>query len=111
MAEQTAIDAVKLELPDATYLTEFGLDDTIIGGLLDSGLTQTGVLLTTWRVIAAKTALATDVSESGSSRNFSQLNTKAMAMVTHFQMLSDREDVLQGTNSRQRFNSYTATRV
>lgn len=64
MAQQSAIDAVKVQLPDEA--SPLGFTDDIIGAMLDSGSTQTKAILAGWRMVAAKTATYTDVSESGS---------------------------------------------
>ena len=109
MADQTVIDSVKAQLPDDP--DSFGFDDIMIGTLLDSGLTATHTTLAAWRGIAAKTALFTDVNESGSSRNLSILNQNAREQVTYWQTQADREDAAAGTNQIARFASHTATRV
>ena len=109
MAQQELIDAVKVQLPDEA--ADLGFTDAIISALLDSGTTQTKAILAGWRMVAAKTATYTDVSESGSSRNMSALNVNAREMISIWQAQSDKEDTNEGTNVRQRFASYTATRV
>ena len=43
MAAQAAIDAVKLQVPDEAE--ELGFDDTDIGILIDSGLSQSRTIL------------------------------------------------------------------
>jgi hypothetical protein len=108
MADQAVIDAVKTELPDEA--SDFGFDDTLIGSLLDSGLSKNKTILAAWRGIAAKTAMFTDVSESGSQRNLSVLNQNAREMVTYWQAQVDREDAQAGTFQKQRFASHTLTR-
>lgn len=95
MADQSVIDAVTVQLPDIAV--SIGVDDSFVGSLLDSGLSQIKTLLTCWRVISGKTSTMTDVSESGSSRNMSVINTNARQQVTYYQMLSDREDNAAGT--------------
>lgn len=111
MAEQAAIDAVKVQLPEEEILTSFGLDDATIGVLLDSGITQSQVVLASWQSIAAKTATYTDVNESGSSRNLSALNANARQMVTMWQTQVDKELNASGGELIRRFNSHTAVRI
>jgi hypothetical protein len=110
VADQSAIDAVKAQLPDEA--DALGVSDTIIGDLLDSGLTQTKTILASWRAIAAKTIMVEDVSESGSSRT-SRLHENAREMITMWQGRSDVEDKLALTDplGRGRFASHKATRV
>lgn len=109
MAEQEAIDSVKLQLPD--NIADFDLNDTSIGLLLDSGLSQTYTLLNAWRVIAAKTSMMTDISESGSSRNLSVLAINARQQVVYWQQMADREDNADGKEQIRRFASHTAKRI
>ena len=105
MADQSAIDAVKLQLPDEA--ADFGLTDSAIGNLLDSGLSQTKVMLAAWRGISAKASTVEDVNESGSSRT-SRIADIAMQQVTYWQGLSDKEDksINQDPAGRQRFASH-----
>jgi hypothetical protein len=110
VANQTDIDAVKAQLPDEAP-TEFGFDDTLIGAMLDGGQTISQSILTGWRAIAAKTALYTDVNESGSSRNLSALNANAREMVTVWQTQVDKEMNAAGTELVRRFTSHTAVRI
>lgn len=109
MADADAIAAVKAQLPDEA--DSFGFDDTMIGLLLDSGLSQNHTILTAWRGIAAKTATYTDVGESGSQRNMSVLNQNAREMVTYWQAQVDREDAQGGASQIARFASYKLKRV
>lgn len=109
MADQTAIDAVTVQLPDIAE--SIGIDDTFVGTLLDAPLSQVKTLLACWRVIAGKTSTMTDVSESGSSRNMSVINTNARQQVTYYQMLADREDNAAGTEQIVHGISTTISRV
>ena len=63
MADQAAIDSVKIQLADEA--DSLGIDDVVIESWLDSGLSQTKAILAGWRAIAAKTVGTEDVSESG----------------------------------------------
>ena len=109
MAADVDIAAVALQLPDNR--ADFGFDDTMIGTLLDSGLTQVHTILASWRAIAGKASTMTDVSESGSSRNLSVIATNARAQVDYWQKMADREDNSAGTEQIPRFRSSAATRV
>lgn len=110
MADQSAIDAVKLQLADEA--TDLGFTDTIIGNLLDSGLTATKAILAGWQSIAAKSAATEDVSESGSSRTL-RLHERAVEMIRTWQAKADLEDKLLLTDplGRGRFASHKITRV
>ena len=88
MADQAAIDSVKLQLPDG--LDTYGITDTIISTQIDS-TTQTKTILFCLKAISAKIASIEDVSESGSSRT-SRFHDRVMAMITNWQHLSDLED-------------------
>jgi hypothetical protein len=111
MAQQADIDSVKVQLPDADILTEFGLDDITLGAILDSGASISQTILAGWRSIAAKTATMTDVSESGSSRNLSTLNANAREMCTLWQTQVDKELNSTGQELIRRWTSYKTTRV
>lgn len=89
MATATEIAAVQLQLPDEAE--SMGVDETIIGTFLDSGLSQTKTILASWRAIAAKAATTTDVNESGSSRTM-PIFDRAKQMVDFWQLRSDTED-------------------
>ncbi len=109
MAEQAAIDSVKIHLADEAV--DLGITDTIIGGWLDSGLTQTKSILSGWRAIAAKTVGTEDVSESGSSRTI-RLHERALELVRDWQARADAEDQQSGTLPAKQFaRQYTITRV
>lgn len=110
MADQSAIDLVKLQLPDEAV--EFGLTDDIIGTMLDSGASQTKVTLHAWRAISAKASTIEDVNESGSSRTTNIANI-ALQQVAYWQTRSDLEDKVPivDATGRQRFASHKATRV
>ncbi|AAN02077.1 gp23 [Mycobacterium phage Barnyard] len=110
MADQSAIDAVKLQLADEA--NDLGITDIAIGAWLDSGLSQTKTILAGWRAIAAKSAATEDVSESGSSRTV-RLHERAVEMIRDWQARSDAEDkaTVTDTLGRGRFASHRATRV
>lgn len=109
MADATAISAVKVQLPDEAV--GLGVDDAYIGSLLDAGKRQSEVILEAYRGIAAKTMMLTDVSESGSTRNMSILNSNARQMVTYWQAIVDKENSSNEVGPIGRFRSYRATRV
>ena len=109
MADQAAIDSVKIQLADEAE--ELGIDDIVIESWLDSGMTQTKSILAGWRAIAAKTVGTEDVSESGSSRTI-KLHERAVELVRDWQARSDAEDQQAGTlPAKQRGASLTVTRV
>lgn len=108
MADPALVASVKAQIPNEAIT--FGFDDTMLGTFLDSGLSVNKTILAVWRGIAAKTALMTDVNESGSSRNMSALNLNAREMVTYWQAQVDREDKQAGTIQVQRFRSHTLSR-
>lgn len=110
MADQSAIDSVKLQLADEA--SDLGFTDQMISDLLDSGLTQTKTILAGWRSIAAKSAATEDISESGSSRTI-RLHERALEMVRDWQGRADFEDksLLTDGLGRGRFASHKATRV
>jgi uncharacterized protein with ATP-grasp and redox domains len=107
VADFAAISAVKLQIADEAE--ELGFDDTIIGTMLDSGLTETKTILAVWRGIAAKSAAVEDVSESGSSRT-TRLFDRAAQMITIWQSRADAEALAAGTLERQRFASHKMVR-
>ncbi len=111
MADQAKIDAVKVQLPDEA--AELGIDDAAIAAMLDppNSLTVTHAILSSYRAIAAKTMMLTDVSESGSTRNMSILNSNARLMVTYWQGIADKEDQSNQVSLIPRFSSHRATRV
>lgn len=109
MADQSAIDAVKIQLPDEA--ADFGVTDTVIGGLLDSGTTQTKTILFALRAVAAKSAGIEDVSENGSSRT-ARLNERVMELIRDWQARADAEDAQAGTLPvRANAKLHTAVRV
>lgn len=109
MADQAAIDSVKIQLADEAE--DLGVDEIVIESWLDSGLTQTKAILAGWRAIAAKTVGTEDVSEAGSSRTI-RLHERAVELVRDWQTRSDAEDQKSGTLPvKQRGASLTATRV
>lgn len=94
MADQVAIDSVKIQLADEA--DSLGIDDVVIESWLDSGLSQTKAILAGWRAIAAKTVGTEDVSESGSSRTI-RLHERAVELIRDWQARADAEDQLTGT--------------
>lgn len=109
MADQAAIDSVKIHLADEAQ--ELGIDDVVIEAWLDSGLSQTKTILAGWRGIAAKTVGTEDVSESGSSRTI-RLHERALELVRDWQARADAEDQQSGTlPAKQRGASRTVSRV
>jgi len=94
VADQAAIDSVKIQLADEA--DSLGIDDVVIESWLDSGLSQTKAILAGWRAIAAKTVGTEDVSESGSSRTI-RLHERAVELIRDWQARADAEDQLTGT--------------
>lgn len=92
MADQAAIDSVKIQLP--SEVAQYGITDAIIGSQLDS-TTQTKTILFFLRAIASKVASIEDISESGSSRS-SNFHSNLMSMITDWQARSDAEDAVLG---------------
>lgn len=110
MATDEAIAAVQLQLADEAI--DFGIDEDLISVWLDSGVTQTKAILSAWRVIAAKSVMVEDVSESGSSRT-NRIHENAREMILLWQARADAEDkaLLTDGLGRGRFASHRATRV
>lgn len=75
MAHQLVIDQVKANIPDDAI--EDNWTDEFIGGLLDSGASISRVTLAFWRGRVAKLSGVVDVTESGSSRQLSNLFNQA----------------------------------
>lgn len=75
MALEADVISVKNNIPDDAEAD--GWDDDYISGLLDAGLTVTKATLSFWTARVGKYASLVDVSESGSSRQLSQLFTQA----------------------------------
>ena len=108
MADQAAIDSVKIQLPSEA--AQFGITDTIIGSQLDSS-TQTKTILFFLRAIAAKVASLESISESGSSRT-TMFHQNLMAMITDWQSRSDAEDAQKDALLPKRPGaSHTSVRV
>lgn len=109
MADQAAIDSVKIQLADEA--DSLGVDDVVIESWLDSGLTTTKAILAGWRAIAAKTVGIEDVSESGSSRT-TRLHERAVELIRDWQARADAEDQQAGSLPvKARGASRTVTRV
>jgi hypothetical protein len=109
VADQAAIDSIKIHLADEAL--DLGITDEIIGGWVDSGLTQTKSILAGWRAIAAKTVGTEDVNESGSSRTI-RLHERALELVRDWQSRADAEDQQFGTlPAKQRGASRTVKRA
>ena len=93
MADQSAIDSVKLQIPNEALA--LGITDEIIGSQLDSGVSQTKTILLMLRSVAAKSASIEDVSENGSSRT-QRLNERVMTLIADWQARADAEDAAAG---------------
>lgn len=106
MAEQSAIDAVRIQIPDEALA--LGVSDSIIGNWLDSGTSQTKTILLALRAVAAKSASIEDISESGSSRT-QRLNERVMSLIADWQARADAEDKQAGVRPNARV--HTAVRV
>lgn len=108
MAEQDAIDAVKVNLPaDAG---EDGFDDVFIGSLLDGGISNTKITLSFWAARVGKLSTVVDVTENGSSRQLSNLfNQAKTAYDLWFERNRLEDNPPPVTRSNIRF--HTATRV
>lgn len=109
MAEQAAIDAVKLQLIDELDLA--AITDISIGAMLDAGLSETKVILANWRIIAGKLVMVADVSESGSSRQLGVSFDKATRMIELWQAKSDAEDAAAVVVTKKNAVVHTAIRV
>lgn len=108
MAEQGLIDQVKANIPEDA--SEDNWDDTFIGSMLDSGLSVTKVTLAFWSSRVAKLSMVVDVSESGSSRQLSNLFNQAKAVYDLWLEKSKLEDNPIVT-TRSRIAFHKATRV
>lgn len=108
MADQSAIDAVKLQIPDEA--ASLGFDDTAIGALLDGGLSSAKTILTVLRGMMAKAASLEDVSEAGSSRS-TRFFDNLRQLIDVWQNVADKEDKTAGTNAKEGLRFYTITRV
>jgi len=108
MADDVVIQRVLIQLPEVA--SDLGFTSVVIGTLLDNGTSETKVILAGWRTIAAQAATMGDVSESSSSRT-NPLFDRAAQMIAIWQKRSDDEDIVAGTNVRQRGASHTAVRV
>jgi plasmid stabilization system protein ParE len=98
---------------DLTNTTAEDFSDDEIGALLDPplSLSQNAAAASIWRQLAAKTAKLVDTSESGSSRQLSQIHKHAMGMASHFQDLANAETVEEVTTTRGRPVSRPIERV
>lgn len=92
MADQAAIDSVKIQLPSEA--AQYGITDAIIGSQLDS-TTQTKTIVFFLRAIASKVASLEDITESGSSRS-TNFHNNLMAQIADWQARSDAEDAANG---------------
>lgn len=109
MADQAAIDSVKIQLADEAE--DLGIDEIVIESWLDSGLSETKSILAGWRAIAAKTVGTEDVSESGSSRTI-RLHERAIELIRDWQGRADAEDQLSGNlPAKAHAKLYTSSRV
>lgn len=111
MADEAAVNAVLAQLPDEADI--FGIDDSYISILIDSGLSETKVILSCWRAIAAKSSTVTDVQESGSSRDLSSIFQNARQMIDVWQARADDEEKASNEDSsgKARARVYTAVRA
>jgi hypothetical protein len=108
MAAQAAIAAVQLQVPDEAE--ELGFDDTAIGALLDSGLSQSRTILAVLRGISAKASSFEDISEAGSSRT-SRFFDNVKALIDVWTATVKDEDLATGTVAKESARIYTAVRV
>jgi len=108
VANATDIAAVQLQVPDEAV--DLGFDDTAIGVLLDSGLTQSKTILAVLRGISAKVSSYEDVSESGSSRSV-QFFERVRQLIDVWQAVVDKEDIVAGTAAKAGAVVHTSVRV
>lgn len=108
MADISAINAVKLQIPDEA--ASLGFDDTAVGALLDGGLSFSMTVLTVLRGMLAKAASLEDVSEAGSSRS-SRFFDNLRQLIDVWQAVVNKEDTAAGTNVKEGIKFYTITRV
>lgn len=108
MAAETDISAVKLQVPDEAE--ELGYNDTAIGVLLDSGLSQSRTILAILRGISAKASSFEDVSESGSSRS-SRFFDNIKQLIDVWTIAVKDEDLAGGTVAKESARIYTSVRV
>ena len=78
MAEESVITEVKNNLADDAEAD--GWNDALIGGMLDSGMSVIKITLAFWNSRVAKLSGIVDVSESGSSRQLSNLFNQAKSV-------------------------------
>lgn len=79
MATPTQIESIRRLTNSAE-----GYTDEELGALIDSGMTENQIAYRVWNEIAASTASLVNVSESGSSRNLSDLHKNALTMANTF---------------------------
>ncbi|AEL97934.1 hypothetical protein CL65_gp026 [Mycobacterium phage Patience] len=109
MADQAAITAVKLQIPEEA--SDLGFDDAAIGSLLDSGLTQSKAILAVLRGMSAKAVgMATSISENSSSRSINFFDNLRQLIDIWTKVVAD-EDVQAGNNVKEGARIYTANRV
>lgn len=108
MANATAINAVKVQIPDEAE--ELGFDDTAIGALLDSGLSQSRTILAVLRGISAKASSYEDVSEAGSSRT-NRFFDNVKQLIDVWTATVKDEDLATGVVAKESARIYTAVRV
>ena len=108
MAQQDDIDQVKSNLPDDAEGD--GWNDTLIGGMLDTGLSIIKTTLAFWNARVAKLSVVVDVTESGSSRQLSNLFNQAKSVRDMWLEQSNLEDNPVVT-TRSRISFHKATRV
>lgn len=78
MADESVISEVKANIADDA--ADDGWNDALIGGMLDSGMSVTKATLAFWNSRVAKLSMVVDVSESGSSRQLSNLFNQAKSI-------------------------------
>lgn len=103
MALQPDIDAV-LGTLGPTAATE-GWTALKVSTLLDSGMTKDAVSLAYWESRMAATSNLVNMSESGSSRNLSDIYKNAAAQAEYFRVKKAAGDPLSGVSRRVKTRS------
>lgn len=112
----TALEIADLRaLLSEDALTDENWTDALIGERLDSGQTQSEVVLAYWRQRAAKTSNLVSISENGSTRNLEVIHKNAMAQVAYWAGEVSREkaeeDQAAADEPRNRIRFHRVTRV
>lgn len=109
MADAATINAVKLQIPDEA--TDLGFDDTAIGVLLDSGLSQSKTILAVLRGMSSKAApMASSISENSSSRSVDFFNNLKQLIDMWAQVVKD-EEFAAGETAKGHAKLHTIERV